>query len=51
MRLRDGSRLLARSWRVSGQQLLVEESVAGNLTVALETVAEIFRTEAAEGAR
>ena len=51
VRLRDGSRLQARSWRVSGQQLLVEESVAGNLTVALETVAEIFRTEAAEGAR
>ena len=51
VRLRNGSRLLARSLGAQDQQLVVEESVAGRLAVALEDMVEVYRTPAAEAAR
>ena len=44
VRLRDGSRLLARSLGAREQRLLIEEPTAGIFTVALDEVAEIYRT-------
>ena len=51
VRLRNGSRLLARSLGAQDQQLVVEESVAGRLAVALEDMVEVYRTPSAEAAR
>ena len=51
VRLRNGSRLLARSLGAQDHQLVVEESVAGRLAVALEDMVEVYRTPAAEAAR
>ena len=51
VRLHDGSRLLARSLGVREQRLVIEEPTAGSFAVALEEVAEIYRTALGEGVR
>ncbi|GDY21797.1 hypothetical protein LBMAG56_31440 [Verrucomicrobiota bacterium] len=44
VRLRDGSRLFARSLGVRGAHLVIEEPIAGIFAIALDEVAEIYRT-------
>ena len=51
VRLRDGSRLRARSLAARDGHLVIEEPTAGSFAVALDEVAEIYRTALGEKLR
>ncbi len=51
VRLRDGSRLLARALAARDGHFVIAEPTAGSFTVALDEVAEIYRTALGEAVR